>query len=278
MFSLDGTEAGSAIVWKFPNIQFNAPGMSKFLVIVAGFWRGIIPSEFCPCSFVRGGYYHCWWGRWTKRKKITQHLTQNSAVFKALRMGLLRAVQEADWSFPQDLRAGWVQASSVLEPTAVSVWCPSWGTGPDGPSAHLQEQAVPKSGHAAVRTCSASAAEERLPPGELAAWCSGCTSSCWDTAYGSFGSLLDNWAVWPWQTLLLNKWKQDMTSAQHSPKSLSSFGPIPLQLKQFQLGDSLSSHRRLKGKMQCDSVKSLTYLSLGGVWTRDSSSVTTKGG
>lgn len=81
------------------------------------------------------------------------------------------------------------------------------------------------------------------------------------------------------QTLMLKQWKQDMVSpAQHSPKSLSSFGPIPLQLKQFQLRDGLSSHRCLKGKMQCDSVKPLTYLSLGGVWTTGKKQLTTKGG
>ena len=64
----------------------------------------------------------------------------------------------------------------------------------------------------------------------------------------------------------------------HSPKSLISFSQIPLQLKQFQLGASLSSHRLLKGKMQCGPVKPLTYCSLGGVWTRGKTSVTTKGG
>lgn len=64
----------------------------------------------------------------------------------------------------------------------------------------------------------------------------------------------------------------------HSPTSLSSFGLILLQLKQFQLGASLSSHTCLKGKMQCGLVKPLTYLSLGGVWTGGKTNVTTKGG
>lgn len=64
----------------------------------------------------------------------------------------------------------------------------------------------------------------------------------------------------------------------YSPTSLSSFSLVLLQLKQFQLGASLSSHRCLKGKTQCGLVKPLTYLSLGGVWTGGKTGVTTKGG
>lgn len=137
-------------------------------------------------------------GKW-----LTQHLTASSAVFKALRMGFLWVVEGEDQHF---------STSSVGRLGAHQLY-------------HLR----PRSWEVVLKNqkkvcCSA----DMLSPccwGKLAAACAsawrtllqaavGAPALAWAAACSSSGSLSGSRAVWHCQTPMLQKWRQDVTSAQ----------------------------------------------------------------
>lgn len=238
--------------------------MSKFLVIVAGFWKRILSSESSPCIFARAEYYHFWWGKRGKEGKwLTQHLTATSAVFKALRMGFLWVVQGADQCFSTSpvSRLGASQLCHLRHRCTEGL--SSGTTGPERKYAALQTRSVP-------------AAEESLPqfvelPREpccrvmqehqlllellLTAPLAACQAAeLFDTVrHRCFRNGGRIWHV--------------LFSFTCTLSVQSSFILILLQLKQLYLDTGSSSHICLEGKVQYGSVKPQTYFILGWVWT-----------
>lgn len=136
--------------------------------------------------------------------KESQHLIGTSAVFKALRMGFLRVAQEADQHF----------SISPVSKLGTSQLCHlrfrSQGTVPRNQLAQntcmlLCRQALSlllRKACCSLWTCLENPA----------AGCSGRTSYCWAATCSSSGSLSSSWAIWHCQTLMLQKWRQDVTS------------------------------------------------------------------
>lgn len=205
-----------------------------------------------------------------ERKWLTQHLTATSAVFKALRMRFLRVVQEADQRF----------STSPVSRLGASQLCHLGHRSQGGiPRNQLaQNTSMLLCRHALsllLRKACCSLWNYLESP---AAGCSGCNSSCWATATAPLAAcqaaeLFDTIRHWCFRNG--GKMWHLLLSFMCTLSGLSSFSLILLQLKQFHLGAGLSSHRCLEGKGKYVLVKSLTYFSLGWVWTGGKTNVTT---
>lgn len=134
----------------------------KFLAIVVGLRKGIVFSELCLCSLLRGDWCRCWW-----RNKGREGDDSPDSWLQALQLGLLSGAGGRLKRLYQSWEQADCKSALALEPTAVPVWCLIWGTGCEGPLVHLQEPADTEHRLAALQAWPVSAAEDSLPPEKL---------------------------------------------------------------------------------------------------------------